>query len=109
MHATVVRNLSPVHHEFLRRLNEQGPTEYRKFAEILLLHRQFPVSVVEEALAKSMEMDKLEVSMVHQLALEISGAPTVTAVVVPAELAGLTVSAPDLTEYDVLGGGAATW
>ena len=75
MHASVVRNLSGPHSGFLRRLNEQGPTEYRKFAEILLLHRQFPSSVLEEALIGAMELGKPEVSIVHQLALSISGHP----------------------------------
>ena len=109
MHASVVRNLSPVHAEFLRQLNQQGPTEYRKFAEILLLHRQFSSSVVEEALAKAMELGNFEVSIVHQLALSISGAPPAAVVEVPAELAALTVSTPNLSEYDALGGGVAAW
>jgi len=105
----VVRNLSGPHTEFLRRLNEQGPIEYRKFAEILLLHRQFSSSVVEEALIGAMELGKLEVSIVHQLALSISGSPPAAAVQAPTELAAATVSAPDLTEYDALGGGMTAW
>ena len=109
MHASVVRNLSGPHTEFLRRLNEQGPIEYRKFAEILLLHRQFSSSVVEEALIGAMELGKLEVSIVHQLALSISGSPPAAAVQAPTELAAATVSAPDLTEYDALGGGMTAW
>lgn len=109
MHASVVRNLSPVHTEFLRRLNEQGPTEYRKFAEILLMHRQFSSSVVEEALAQAMELGKYEVSIVYQLALSISATPPAARVEVPAELAVLTVSTPDLSAYDALGGGSAAW
>jgi len=109
MHASVVRNLSPVHTEFLRRLNQQGPTEYRKFAEILLLHRRFSSSVVEEALARAMELCNLEVSVVHQLALSISGTPPTATVEVPAELAAAVVSVPDLSEYDALGGGMTAW
>ncbi len=109
MHASVVRNLSPIHTEFLKCLNQQGPTEYRKFAEILLLHRQFSNSVVEEALTKAMELGSLEVSVVHQLALSITGTQLPAAVEVPAELAAVTVSAPDLSEYDALGGGVSAW
>ena len=105
LHASVVRALSPVHSEFLRRLNERGPVEYRKFAEILLLHRQLANSVVEQALARAMELGKYEVSEVHQLALSISGFPCAGKVEVPPQLAAMEISSPDLAAYDSLVGG----
>jgi hypothetical protein len=56
-----------------------------------------------------MELCNLEVSVVHQLALSISGTPPTATVEVPAELAAAVVSVPDLSEYDALGGGMTAW
>lgn len=59
---------------------------------------------MEEALARAMKLGSLEVGIVHQLALSISGTPPAAVAEVPAELAAVTVSTPDLSEYDALAG-----
>jgi hypothetical protein len=86
-----------------RRLLSAGrsPGWYKEFAEILLLHREFPAedvrAVLEEAVGKGMP----HAQVVRQLALNRSG-PGPGPIAVPEHLAALKPHAPELACYDRL-------
>jgi len=54
MNAKVVRQLPCVYQKARERLCRQDPSGYREFVHILLLHREFPATWVEEALTQAL-------------------------------------------------------
>lgn len=54
MNAKVVRQLPCVYQQSRQRLCRHDPSGYREFARILLLHREFPATWIEEALTDAL-------------------------------------------------------
>lgn len=101
-HAAVVSQLPPVYAAVRDRLCHAHKEGYRDFAALLLLHQEFGAEAVRSALEEGLARDCLEPTAVRQLLLNRTCAPAPEPVAVPAPLAALKLSAPDLARYDLL-------
>jgi transposase len=106
MHLAVVPQLPPVYAEARRLLSAGRHDGYKDFAEILLLHREFPAEHVQAALEEAVGKGMPHAQVVRQLALNRSSRPPVP-IDVPDHLAALRPHAPELTCYDRLLAGEA--
>ncbi|WP_242823286.1 Mu transposase domain-containing protein [Thermaerobacter subterraneus] len=104
-HLAVVPKLPPVYAQVQRVLCSRRPDGYREFAQILLLHREFPAEVITEALEQAASQGLLEPQAVRQLILNRLARPVPEPVPVPDRFAALRVRASDPACYDALLGG----
>lgn len=101
MHLAFVPQLPPVYGEARRLLSARRHDGYKEFAEILLLHREFPAEHIQAALEEALSKGMPHAQVVRQLTLNRSGrAPAPVAV--PEHLAALKPHAAVLACYDRL-------
>lgn len=101
-HAAVVAQLPPVYAAARDRLTRARPEGYREFAALLLLHREFSVAALADALAEALRRDCLQAPAVRQILLNRAAPAPPAPVAVPAQLARLAVPPPDLSRYNLL-------
>ncbi len=94
--------LPPVYAAARERLRRGRTDGYRDFVALLLLHQEFPAEAVHAVLEEALARDCLEPAAVRQLLLNRTASPTPDPVTVPAALARLQLSPPDLSRYDLL-------
>ncbi|HEY8415601.1 MAG TPA: IS21 family transposase, partial [Thermaerobacter sp.] len=104
-HLAVVPKLPPIYAQVQRLLCSRRPDGYRAFAQILLLHREFPAGAVTEALEEAAAPGLLEAQAVRQLILNRLARPAPKPVPVPDRWATVRVRVSDPTRYDALLGG----
>jgi len=101
-HAAVVNRLPAIYAKVREELCRSHPQGYREFAAILLLHQDFPAPAVATALEEAYERGCLQPAAVRQLLLNRMAPAYPTPVPVPANLAGMRVALPDLSQYNSL-------
>ncbi|WP_460040160.1 Mu transposase domain-containing protein [Thermaerobacter litoralis] len=104
-HLAVVPTLPPVYAQVQRLLCSRRPDGYREFAQVLLLHREFPARAVAEALEEAAAQGLLEAQAVRQLILNRLARPVPEPVPVPERFAAVQVRTSDPACYDALLGG----
>jgi len=104
-HLAVVPKLPPVYAQVQRILCSRRPDGYREFAQILLLHREFPAAVVTEALEEAATQGLLDAQAVRQLILNRLARPVPEPVPVPERFAAVQIRTSDPACYDALLGG----
>jgi transposase len=101
-HAAVVSQLPPIYAIVRDQLCRARRDGYREFAAMLLLCQEFPLDQVTHALGVAQQRGCLQVSAVRQLILNHRAPDRPDPVVVPARLAAVQLSLPDLAQYDTL-------
>jgi hypothetical protein len=101
-HTALVAQLPPVYAAVRDRLTRGRPEGYREFAAMLLLHREFSVAALADALEEALRRDCLQATAVRQFALNQAAPSPPRSVAVPSALAQVTVAVPDLTRYNLL-------
>jgi hypothetical protein len=101
MHLAIVPQLPQVYAAARRLLCAGRRDGYKEFAEILLLHRDFPPEHVQAALEEALDKGMPQAQTVRQLALNRSG-KVPAPIAVPEHLAALRPHAPVLSCYDQL-------
>jgi transposase len=102
MHAAVVAQMPPIYAAVRDRLCQRRRDGYRDFAAILLLHQEFAAETVQAALEEAWGRDCLDPNAVRQLLLNRTAPPPIIPLPLPAVLAELRVTPPDLGRYDQL-------
>jgi transposase len=98
-------DLHPVYHQFRAELCQRSRGGDREFIRILMLHREFPPALVQQALEQALEQRSICYDGVRQLLL---CEPAVPRLLPPEHLDGLPdirVRQPELACYDRLKGG----
>ena len=101
-HAAVVSQMPAIYgrvRDELRRGSREG---YRKFVEILLLHREFGAEDVQAGLEEAERLGCLDGASVRQLVLNRVTPARMAPIRVPEKLAEVKVELPDLSDYDRL-------
>lgn len=101
-HAAVIDQLPPIYQVVRDQLCRGRVDGYREFAAILLLHQEFPAAVLHAALEEARQRGCLQAAAVRQLALNHTAPGRPPLVAVPPALQQLTVTAPDLAQYNTL-------
>lgn len=101
-HAAIIDQLPAVYATVRDRLIRAQPEGYREFAAILLLHREFSTEKLTIALEDALHRDCLQATAIRQILLNQSAPVASEPIAVPARLAHLQVSAPDLHQYNLL-------
>lgn len=101
-HLAVVPQLPPVYAQVQRALCSARRDGYREFAQILLLHREFPAEAVTAALQEAADHGLLQADAVRQLILNRLAPPPPAPIVVPAALATVQPQPAEPARYDAL-------
>ncbi|GAB6876604.1 ATP-binding protein [Thermaerobacter litoralis] len=91
--------MPPIYAQVQRLLCSRRPDGYGEFAQILLLHREFPARAVTEALEEAAAQGLLEAQAVRQLILNRLARPAPKPVSVPDRWATVRVRVSDLYIY----------
>ncbi|MDO8655389.1 MAG: IS21 family transposase [bacterium] len=101
-HAAFVSQMPPIYALVRDQLCHGRPDGYREFAAILLLHNEFPADAVAPAVEEALRRGCLQAAAVRQILLNQTFSKYPLPVSVPEGLAMVTVSPPNLSQYDIL-------
>jgi transposase len=101
-HAAVVSQMPAVYGRVRDELCQKDREGYRKFVEILLLHREFSAKDVQVGLEEAERLGCLDGTSVRQLVLNRVAPAGMEPIPVPERLAYAKVNLPDLSDYDRL-------